>query len=112
MLRVGCALCFNGVTAEGNRPQGEPKGHTMQTIAAVYNRSADRSQVTAFTERHQAGSLLAYVLEDSAGHIYFQTPDRTRTYGEGEFVAPAVRNKRMRATIAARREFGGSIVVA
>lgn len=84
----------------------------MQIIAAVYNRSADRSQVTAYTERHQAGSLLAYVLEDGTGALFFQTPDRTRTYGDGEWVAPAVRNKRMRATIAARREFGGSIVVA
>jgi hypothetical protein len=95
----------------------------MQIVAAIYARTVrhyigtsynaeTRSLVDAPKAEYVAGSLIGFVVESSTdGALYLMNDEKTKVYGEGAYLAPALK-MRSRATIVARRHFGPDVIVA
>ncbi|MFE0692754.1 hypothetical protein [Streptomyces sp. NPDC058869] len=82
----------------------------MNIVASIFSRSNNSAEVTAYTTRVAAGSLIGHVVERD-GLFYFLNDEKTELYGKGERVSSAMK-LRTRARIAARRHFGPDVVVA
>lgn len=82
----------------------------MNIVASIYTISADQSQVTAFTDRVAAGSLIGHVVSIKDVFYFVSDDNPEKIYGEGEYVNPVLKMN-TRATIAARRHFGRNILV-
>lgn len=82
----------------------------MQIVASIYSRSNSTAEVTAYTDRVAAGSLLGFVIIRN-DLFYFLNDEETKEYGTGEYVNPNLKLK-TRARIAARRHFGRDVLVA
>lgn len=93
----------------------------MEIVAAVYARNVETYEGTTFDPAtrtygfakkagYVAGSLIGFVTERD-GLFYLMNDEKTKVYGGGEYVSPALK-MRSRAMIAARRHFGKNIIVA